>query len=82
MTESQKFKFSESITTWRMIAFSLQAIIGGLLFGMWGQVQYFAASVLLIPSTVIPLIYLVYSIVDGINDPTSALIRNNQRYIS
>lgn len=69
MTEPQKMKFSDSITTKKMFLFSLQAIISGLLFGMWGQVQYFAAAVLLIPPAVIPLIYLVYSIVDGINDP-------------
>jgi GPH family glycoside/pentoside/hexuronide:cation symporter len=52
-----------------MIFFSFQGIISGFLFGMWGQIQYFAVDTLLIPQLLIPLIYLVYSIVDGINDP-------------
>ncbi|MFX0039803.1 MAG: MFS transporter [Promethearchaeota archaeon] len=69
MTEIPKLKFSEAITTKRMFFFSFQSIISGFLFGMWGQIQYFAASVLLIPAVFIPLIYLVYSIVDAVNDP-------------
>lgn len=82
LTESQKVKFSDSITTKRMIAFSLQGIIMGFLFGMWGQVQYFAASVLLIPSTVIPLIYLVYSIVDGLNDPIIGYLADRSKKLT
>ena len=69
MAEPQSMRFSQSITTKKMFLFSFQGIISGFLFAMWGQIQYYAASVLLIPSTVIPLIYLVYSIVDGVNDP-------------
>ncbi len=69
MAEPQSMRFSQSITTKRMFLFSFQGIISGFLFGMWGQIQFYAASILLIPSTVIPLIYLVYSIVDGVNDP-------------
>jgi GPH family glycoside/pentoside/hexuronide:cation symporter len=69
MSEPPKMKFSDAITTKRMFFFSFQGIISGFLFGMWGQIQYFAAAVLLIPTTIIPLIYLVYSIVDAINDP-------------
>ncbi|MFX0178446.1 MAG: MFS transporter [Candidatus Hodarchaeota archaeon] len=69
MTESPKLKFSETITTKRTFFFAFQGIINGFLFGMWGQIQYFAASVLLIPTTIIPLIYLAYSIVDAVNDP-------------
>ncbi|MFX1573817.1 MAG: MFS transporter [Promethearchaeota archaeon] len=69
MSESLKMKFSDGITTTKMVFFTLQGIVGGFLFGMWGQIQFFAASVLLIPQITITLIYLVYSIVDGINDP-------------
>ncbi|MFX1469692.1 MAG: MFS transporter [Promethearchaeota archaeon] len=71
MAEPQKMKFSETITTKRTFFFAFQAIISAFLFGMWGQIQYFAVNVdgLGIPQILIPLIYLVYSIVDGINDP-------------
>ncbi len=69
MIEPKNMKFAESITTKKMILFSLQGIISGFLFGMWGQVQYFAVSILLIPQALIVIIYLVYSIVDSINDP-------------
>jgi GPH family glycoside/pentoside/hexuronide:cation symporter len=69
MTEPKNLKFSESITTKKMILFSLQGIISGFLFGMWGQVQFFAVSVLLIPQALIAIIYLVYSLVDAVNDP-------------
>ncbi|MFX0141188.1 MAG: MFS transporter, partial [Candidatus Hodarchaeota archaeon] len=40
-----------------------------LLWGMWGRLQLYAVTVLLIPLFFIPLIYLTYSIVDGFNDP-------------
>jgi len=69
MTELKDMKFAESITTKKMILFSLQGIIGGFLFGMWGQVQYFAVSILLIPQALIVIIYLAYSLIDAINDP-------------
>lgn len=69
MTETSKTKYKEVLTTKKMILFSFQGIISGFLFGMWGQIQYYAATVLLIPSAIIPLIYLAYSIVDGVNDP-------------
>lgn len=69
MTEPQKVKYSETLTTKRMILFNLQGIIGGFLFGMWGQIQYFAADVLLVPQLMIVVIYLVYSIGEAINDP-------------
>lgn len=53
----------------KMFCFSLQGLISGFLFGMWGQIQYFANAILLIPPMIVPLIYLVYSIIDGVNDP-------------
>ena len=40
-----------------------------LLFGMWGSLQLYAVTVLLIPIFFIPIMYLIYSIVDGFNDP-------------
>lgn len=40
-----------------------------LLFVLWGNLQFYAVTVLLIPIFLIPVIYLIYSIVDGINDP-------------
>ena len=69
VSESLKMKFADGITTKKMVFFTLQGIVGGFLFGMWGQIQYFAATVLLIPQITITLIYLLYSIIDGINDP-------------
>ncbi|MHA2129696.1 MAG: MFS transporter [Promethearchaeota archaeon] len=69
MDKSLKMKFADGITTKKMIFFSFQGIISGFLFGMWGQIQYFAVNDLLIPQSILILVYLVYSIVDGINDP-------------
>ncbi len=40
-----------------------------LLFGLWGSLQFYAVTVLLIPIFIIPIIYLIFSIVDGFNDP-------------
>ena len=51
------------------ILFSLSSFFGILMFGLWGQIQFFAVAVLLIPILWIPLMYLTYSIVDGFNDP-------------
>jgi len=69
MTDISKIKYSEKITTKRTLFFSLNTVITGFLYTMWSQIQFFAVVVLLIPLTIIPLIYLIYSIVDGINDP-------------
>lgn len=40
-----------------------------LLFGAWGSLQFYAVTVLLIPILWIPLMYFIYSIIDGFNDP-------------
>ena len=69
MTEISKLKYSEEITTKRALFFSLNTAISSFLYFMASQIQFFAAVVLMIPLTIISLIYLVYSIVDGINDP-------------
>ncbi len=69
MTEISKLKYSEEITTKRALFFSLNTAISSFLYFMASQIQFFAAVVLLIPLTIISLIYLIYSIVDGINDP-------------
>lgn len=50
------------------IAFALSSFYI-LLFGMWGSIQLYAVTVLLIPLFFIPLMYLIYSIVDSVNDP-------------
>lgn len=69
MTESSKAKYSEKITNKRILFYTLSGPISGLLFGFWGNIQFFAASLLLIPQFTITLIYLIYSIVDSSNDP-------------
>ncbi|MHA1805828.1 MAG: MFS transporter [Promethearchaeota archaeon] len=56
-------------STKKMIFYSLGIIVGGFLYSMFNQLQFFAVSLLLIPQTTIALMFLIYSIVDGINDP-------------
>ena len=51
------------------IYFSLSSFFGILMFGIWGNIQFYAVAVLLIPILWIPLMYLTYSIIDGFNDP-------------
>ncbi|MFX1555403.1 MAG: MFS transporter [Promethearchaeota archaeon] len=62
-------RYSEVITRSRMIRFALIAPIAGLLGAMWGNIQFFAVSALLVPQSLIWIIYLIYSFVDGFNDP-------------
>jgi len=50
------------------VAFALSSFYI-LLFGMWSSIQLYAVTVLLIPFFFIPLMYLIYSIVDSVNDP-------------
>ncbi|MFW9902659.1 MAG: hypothetical protein ACFFDY_15430, partial [Candidatus Thorarchaeota archaeon] len=69
MTESPKMKYSETLTTKRMILFTLQGVSTGFLFAMWGQIQFYAANILLIPQLLISFIYLIYSILEALNDP-------------
>lgn len=69
MSDKLKMKFSDEITMKRIVYYSLGGISTGLLFAMWGQIQYYAATFLAIPPIGISLIYLIYSIVDGLNDP-------------
>ncbi|MHA1195020.1 MAG: MFS transporter [Promethearchaeota archaeon] len=69
MESQQRTKYEGLISTRKLVFFSFNGIISGLLFAYWGQIQYFAASVLLIPQATITIIYLIYSIIDGINDP-------------
>ncbi|GAH19067.1 unnamed protein product, partial [marine sediment metagenome] len=82
MTEQQKMKFSDSITTKKMVFYTLGGISSGLMFTMWGQIQYFAVTVLLIPTAVIPLIYLIYSIMDGVNDPIIGYLADNSKKLT
>ncbi|MHA2295801.1 MAG: MFS transporter [Candidatus Hodarchaeales archaeon] len=62
-------KYSERISNAKIVFFSFSTIISGFLFAMWGQAQFFATHLLSIPITLIPLIFLIYSLVDAINDP-------------
>ena len=61
-------RFGE-ISTKKIIGFSLQAPVTTLLFMMWGNLQFYATSVLFIPQFIVALIFLVYSLVDAFNDP-------------
>ena len=72
-------KYSEIITRKRMLRFALIAPVSGLLFGMWGNVQFFAVSALLIPQSLIWIIYLTYSFIDALNDPIIGYITDRSR---
>ena len=82
MSEPQKIKYSETLTTKRMILFNLSGVSTAFLFAMWGQLQYYAADVLLIPQLTIVLIYLVYSIVEGINDPIIGYLADRSKRLT
>jgi len=69
MTDSPLEHRFKEISTKRIIGFSLQGAVGALLFGTWGNLQFFATSVLFIPQVVVSLIFLIYSVVDAFNDP-------------
>ena len=66
--DSPDARFGE-IPTKKILGFSLQAPMAALLFMMWGNLQFYATSVLFIPPFVVALIFLVYSLVDAFNDP-------------
>ncbi|TFG14893.1 MAG: MFS transporter [Promethearchaeota archaeon] len=68
MQNHANIEATEEIPTKRMF-FTFQQPIAAIIFGVWGSIQFFAASVLLIPQIIIALIFLVYSIIDGFNDP-------------
>lgn len=53
----------------KIVLYTLHIIIGGLLFGMWNWLQWFANKLLFIPFAVIAVIFLIYSTIDGFNDP-------------
>ena len=82
MTEKKKPKFSDTITTKKMIFYTLGGISSSLLFTMWGQIQYFSVTILLIPTAVIPLIYLIYSIIDGVNDPIIGYLADKSKKLT
>ncbi len=82
MSEPQKIKYSETLTTKRMILFNLSGVSTAFLFAMWGQLQYYAADILLIPQLTIALIYLVYSIVEGINDPIIGYLADRSKRLT
>jgi len=82
MSEPQKIKYSEVLTTKRMILFNLSGVSTAFLFAMWGQLQYYAANILLIPQLTIALIYLVYSIVEGLNDPIIGYLADRSKRLT
>jgi len=61
-------RFGE-VSTKKILGFSLQTPMGALLFMMWGNLQFYATSVLFIPQLMVTFIFLVYSLVDAFNDP-------------
>jgi len=74
-----KVKYSEGITNRRMVRFALIAPVAGLLSGMWGNIQFFAVSALLIPQAIIWIIYLIYSFIDAFNDPVIGYFTDRSR---
>lgn len=53
-----------------MICYSLPGISGILVFqGIMNMVQFYAVSVLLIPWSLVVIVFLIYSINNGLNDP-------------
>lgn len=74
-----KKRYSEVMTHNRMIRFALIAPIAGLLSGMWGNIQFFAVSALLIPQSLIWIIYLTYSFIDAFNDPIIGYFTDRSR---
>ncbi len=53
-----------------MLCYSLPSISGILVFqGIMNMVQFYAVSVLLIPWSLVAVVFLIYSINNGLNDP-------------
>ncbi|MFX0075314.1 MAG: MFS transporter [Candidatus Hermodarchaeota archaeon] len=65
-TDSSQRSPHKGVKYW---AWAMGGPVGLLMVGMWGRIQYFSAHILLIPQATIFLIYLIYSIVDAVNDP-------------
>jgi GPH family glycoside/pentoside/hexuronide:cation symporter len=72
-------RYSEVITRKRMLRFALIAPVAGLLAGMWGNIQFFAVSALLVPQSLIWIIYLTYSFIDAFNDPIIGYVTDRSR---
>jgi GPH family glycoside/pentoside/hexuronide:cation symporter len=58
-----------TISTKKIIGYSLLSPATTMLFMMWGNLQFFATSVLFIPQIIVTFIFLIYSLVDAFNDP-------------
>lgn len=56
-------------STAKYFAFAMGGPVIFMLGGMASRIQYYAAHILLVPMTTVALIFLIYSIVDSINDP-------------
>ncbi|MFX1346336.1 MAG: MFS transporter [Promethearchaeota archaeon] len=58
------------MSTGKMLCYSLPGITSILIFqGILNTVQFFAVSVLLIPWSLVSIVFLIYSINNGLNDP-------------
>ena len=66
-------------TTKRMVLFNIYLITFGLLWTMWNRIQFFAVTVLLIPQITIALVFLIYSIVDSVNDPIIGYLNDRSK---
>ncbi|MFX0075651.1 MAG: MFS transporter [Candidatus Hermodarchaeota archaeon] len=58
-----------TISTKKIVGYALLLPVNTLLFMMWGNIQFYATSVLFIPQVIVTFIYLIYSLVDAFNDP-------------
>ena len=84
MTDSFSIKKEDSSevpvrTTKKMVLFNLYIITFGLLWTMWNRIQFFAVTVLLIPQIMIALVFLIYSIVDSVNDPVIGYLNDRSK---
>jgi GPH family glycoside/pentoside/hexuronide:cation symporter len=79
ITEPIKNKERKGISTKKMVFFSIQPVISGFLFALWGQIQFFAVNLLLVSQVYIIFIYLLYSLVDAFNDPILGFITDRSK---
>lgn len=57
------------VSTKKIVGYALLSPATTMLFLMWGNLQFYATSVLFIPPVIVTLIFLIYSLVDAFNDP-------------
>ncbi|MHA1885711.1 MAG: hypothetical protein ACW96S_11700, partial [Promethearchaeota archaeon] len=58
------------MSTGKMLCYALPGITSILIFqGILNMVQFYAVSVLLIPWSFVSIVFLIYSLNNGLNDP-------------